>query len=216
MPKLITSNEEIMKTFGFLEVREKNREKYHALMSANLEVLSVNGVTLSAGYQLLRVDSQQKPNHFQIALVSNSRQEVVYYNDIAINPDVSLNAKPATQVLVWRSSSPRHRTELYDIATAIFTQYLLQNYSVIVTDNHQTRDGYSFWQRRISDAIEGNFFVYAYNVMTTTLNLVPDLDAFEDLQDITWSEKDEAQFQLMIISSEELPLDKSIDLSQFE
>ncbi len=72
-------------------------------------------------------------------------QEVVYYNRVIIQPDVVLNCRPVTQILVWRILKREHRAVLRDLAGKVFFDYLLESYNVIVSDMNQIHDGISFW-----------------------------------------------------------------------
>lgn len=209
MPKLI-DHRQTMKEFKKLVQTDSNKVIYRDLCARDKQPVKILGLNLPEGFELIRVDERKKDSNFEIALLDHNSKTVAYYNEVTVNPDIVLNTKPVTQVCVWRSSKTRHRRAVTGVAKEIFLNYLLKDYSVVVTDNHQTQAGFTFWQDRIAEALDSELFVYYYEQMTGVLNRVADEPAFEKLLNHVWSYEDDAIHRLMVISGEELP--KKADL----
>ena len=105
------------------------------------DVGSLNVHPMVPGYRLLRINDRVKSPQlptFEVVMLCDTTKEVVYYNRVLISAISDLNIKPATQNLVWRSSDYMHSTVLQGIATNVFTNYILNNYNAIISDNNQT------------------------------------------------------------------------------
>lgn len=61
-----------------------------------------------------------------------------------------------TQVMLWRRNISPY---VQNITTRIFYDELLKQWSTIMSDNQQTRDGYEFWERRLSDAYRKGYAI---------------------------------------------------------
>lgn len=153
---------------------------------------------------------------FEIALVSHIDRSVVYYNRVLVYLDKVLNCKPATQVLVWRSRVFKHKAVLNELATKIFFNYILESYSVIVSDNNQTVDGMSFWQGRISEALFYQKYVYHYNLITSELIHIVSDEHLSSSESNIWGDHDDYQMQLAVISDSPLPTEFNIEVVSCE
>lgn len=209
MPKLLVNTSEIRDQFSHLERTEDNSRFYEVLSAAErLSDISADAqCVLAPGYRLLKVEHRLRLNgdEFEIALLNDVDRSVVYYNKVSITAIVDLNCRPATQNLVWRTTNARHDAVLRDTAKKVFFNYILQRYDVILSDNQQTGEGRHFWQRQMSYAIELGLHVYYYQMLTALLQSIPTQDALGDLRDKLWSEADEQQYHLALISRVELP-----------
>ena len=205
MPRYLKDKAEIVKTFRELRVDVMNRETYRKLQAENPEIINFKRHTLPAGFEFIRVDGRLHSNEFELALVNTVVDEIIYYNQVQVNPEVTLNTKPATQVRVWRGRKPEYTSVVQGIARLVFLDYLLPKYNVLVSDNNQTYDGADFWESRIYDALSDDLYVYYYKQMDGTLQRLANRDEFQSLLDEIWSDKEDAQYRLMVISCEELP-----------
>lgn len=213
MPKLITNLAEIKKEFAMVSKPELNAKLYQALANwPNAQDLgSLNIHPLAPGYRLLRLDERVKSplSTFEVVMLCDTTQEVVYYNRVLITNISDINIKPATQSLVWRSRDYQHDTVLQKIATNVFTNYILNDYNAIVSDGNHTSGGKFFWESQVSAAMYRGNNVYFYKMMTAELEPIKSKDDFNALKDFIWGDADAFQHNLVIISKDHLPIDKS-------
>ncbi|HKN03693.1 MAG TPA: hypothetical protein VJY31_07075 [Buttiauxella sp.] len=207
MPQKLLNPADVQKTFAMLTVDEKNRELLACLHPRNV-LQEIDFLFLPPGYELIRVDDRLDGipyQHFELALINTFTNEVVYYNRVIITGDVFLNCKPVTQILIWRSSKPTHRTVLRDLPGKIFSDYLLKKFSVVVTDRHQTHDGMNIWMTRLYEALEARCHLYAYDMITCELRTVRNETDLGAQVDWLWGNEDNHQNRLAIISANPLP-----------
>ncbi|BEN44459.1 MULTISPECIES: hypothetical protein [unclassified Serratia (in: enterobacteria)] len=208
MPGKLVNAIKVNEVFAHLNESQDNRALYSVL--ANGQEISIEGITVSPGYRIVRVDDRLKDKinqaHFELALINDVSEDVAYYNRVVIQPDCFLNCRPVTQVLVWRTQKREHRKELHDFAGSIFLSYLLEKYDVIVSDMNQTHDGMSFWQARMYDALAFGLKVYAYDMMTCDLHEIKTDDDVGRYEQWLWGEPEHYQNRLAIISKQALPL----------
>lgn len=210
MPRLIVKDNEVIQLFSHLMVREENARLYDSLVGAEncIDISADAQCVMAPGYRLLRVDHRTRPSsdRFEIALVNDVLKSIAYYNQVVITGIVDLNCRPATQNLVWRSTDSRHSLVLRDVAQKVFFNYILNRYDVILSDNHQTGEGKFFWQRQMSTALALGLHVYYYQMLNASLVEIPDQDALDGLADQLWSENDDQQYHLALISKVILPV----------
>ena len=210
MPQKLIDPSVVQKTFQMLTLDASNRDLLMSL--APHQEIFLPSVVLAPGYRLVRVDNrlhnEVPQEHFELAVVNDLTNEVVYYNRVIFQPDSFLKHRPVTQILVWRTQKPKHRAALRDVAGNIFTQYLLKNYDVVVSDRSQTMDGMSFWHARLFDAIDNNMYVYGYDMMSCELRQMVDESDVLVQMDWLWADEDKHQDRLAIVSKFPLPLEK--------
>ncbi|MGL5303488.1 MAG: hypothetical protein ACRC9M_07780 [Aeromonas sp.] len=214
MPQLMLSEDKIRVSFTGLNVSENNHKLYGELVfhSHIEDIASEVGKPIPEGYRLLLIKNRQGQDRFEIALVQDSSQSVVYYNKVIIVPYVDLRCRPATQQLVWRSPVYKHRDILSNLAGAIFFNFILSRYDVIMSDNVQTGEGQYFWQRQMSEALARALCVYHYELISGKLTHIKSDDELAALIDKLWGVTDSYKESLAIISSKSLPKDISIKL----
>lgn len=209
MPKLLVKTSDIREAFAHLMRTADNAALYAALTGAEhvADISAEAKCVLAPGYRLIRVDHRKRPNsdEFEIALVNDLETSVAYYNKVMISIITDLNCRPATQNLVWRSPNALHAAVLRDVPQKVFFNYILEKYDVILSDNQQTGEGKFFWQRQMSNALAFGMHVYYYQMMTAQLQPIPNQDALNDLEDQLWSEDEDQQYHLALISKVALP-----------
>jgi|GEM_PF-685844 len=209
MPRLLVKTSDIREAFAHLMRTADNAALYAALTGAErvADISAEAKCVVAPGYRLIRVDHRKRPNgdEFEIALVNDVESSVVYYNKVMISIITDLNCRPATQNLVWRSSNAQHSAVLRDVAQKVFFNYILEKYDVILSDNQQTGEGKFFWQRQMSSALAFGMHVYYYQMMNAQLQPIPDQEALNDLEDQLWSEEEDQQYHLALISKVALP-----------
>lgn len=209
MPKLLVKHSDIREAFAHLMRTADNAELYAALNGSErvTDISRDAQCNLAPGYRLVRVDHRIRPNgdEFEVALLNDVEFSVVYYNKVMISVITDLNCRPATQNLVWRSPNAQHSAVLRDVAQKVFFNYILERYDVILSDNQQTGEGKFFWQRQMSNAIAFGLHVYYYQMMSAQLQPIETQDALNNLEDQLWSEHDDQQYHLALISRVALP-----------
>lgn len=209
MPRLLVKTSDIREAFAHLMRTADNAALYAALTGAErvADISAEAKCVMAPGYRLIRVDHRKRPNgdEFEIALVNDVESSVVYYNKVMISIITDLKCRPATQNLVWRSSNAQHGAVLRDVAQKVFFNYILDKYDVILSDNQQTGEGKFFWQRMMSSALAFGMNVYYYQMMNAQLQPIPNQDALNDLEDQLWSEEEDQQYHLALISKVALP-----------
>lgn len=211
MPQQLLNPAKVTEVFVHLNETPDNRALYSELVSGSDVTADVKGVSLAPGYRVVRVDNRKKgeipQEHFELALINDLTEEVVYYNRVIIQPDSYLNCRPVTQILVWRTQKPKHRAVLHDFAGIIFLNYLLDRYDIIVSDRNQTHEGMSFWQARMYDALERGLNLYGYDMMTCELIEMHNEVELEKGETWLWGDSENFQNRLAIISKHKLPLE---------
>ncbi|MDM4500038.1 hypothetical protein [Klebsiella oxytoca] len=210
MPQQLLNPAKVTEVFAHLNETPHNLAMYSELVKGDDVTDNVKGVTLAPGYRVLRVDDRKKPEikqeHFELALINDVTEEVVYYNRVIIQPDTFLNCRPVTQILVWRTQKPKHRAVLHNFAGIIFIEYLLERYDIIISDRNQTHEGMSFWQARMYDALELGLHVYAYDMLTCELREMRSETDLGDGESWLWGDLDHYQNRLAIISKHPIPV----------
>ncbi|MCW2480891.1 hypothetical protein [Candidatus Symbiopectobacterium sp. NZEC135] len=210
MPQQLLNPARVTEVFAHLNETPDNRAVYSELVNGNDVTAQIKGVSLAPGYRVVRVDDRNKgkiqQSHFELALINDLTEEVVYYNRVIIQPDSYLKCRPVTQILVWRTQKPKHRAVLHDFAGIIFISYLLERYDIIVSDRNQTHEGMSFWQARMYDALALGLHLYAYDMITCELREMTNEAELERGETWLWGEIDHFQNRLAIISKFKLPV----------
>lgn len=209
MPQQLLNPVKVTEVFVHLNETPDNRTLYSELVHGMDIVSDIKNVVMPPGYRIVRVDDRKKGEipqaHFEIALLNDVTEEIVYYNRVIIQPDSYLNYRPVTQILVWRTQKPKHRAVLHDFAGIIFMNYLLERYDIIVSDRNQTHEGMSFWQARMFDALELGLYLYAYDMMTCELREMRNEAELEKGDAWLWGDIEHFQNRLAIISKYKLP-----------
>ncbi len=204
MPRNYTNQGKIDKEIGWLNNVTKNRNKYDEINSANLSNITGQAkLNLPPGYRLVyrALDNL----HFQIALLCDTSKEIVYLIKCEIWEDIYLNAKPVTQVLLWRTSVVSHRLVTSGIPEKIFSDYLLEQYNIIASDNHHTTEGRDFWVRQLGYALaSGEEYVYRFDRISCELTQLIDHATIRDNSCDLWGDGSEYESILAIISKDKL------------
>lgn len=219
MPTLVLNPTKIRELFADLVIREANSRLYNEIeqWADKVDISAESKHSLPPGYHLLRVDGRLgklKPDGFEIVLVNELTKTVVYYNKVLFSGQLDMNCRPATQVLVWRSTDSRHAAVLHGLAQDVFFNYILDRYDIILSDNYQTSEGQYFWMRQMSNALTLNYHVYYYRLMESKLDPIPDQDSLDGLTDQIWSEDDGQTYHLAVISKIKLPAELKVEVQE--
>lgn len=204
MPRNYVNQDKIDLDFNQLNNVESNKSKYDEISSSEIsDVARKAKLSFPPMYRLVRVDDAE--DSFQLALLSDSTSEVVYYIKCVVVPDLHLNAKPVTQVLLWRTSVVSHRRITTGVAEDIFRNYLLETYNIIASDSCQTREGRDFWVRQLGYAIEYGEYVYRFDRMSCDLVEISDHAKIRDNSCDLWGDSEVYENVLAVISKDPLP-----------
>lgn len=210
MPRNYTTQKKIDIDFGWLKDVKKNKEHYANICQFELEDVGAKALLmLPPGYRLVKWSKEDVDNSFFLALLCDTSGEVTYYIDCAVWEDISLDCKPVTQVLLWRTTLVAHQVVTSGLALHIFRNYLLEHYNVIASDSSHTTQGRDFWERQLGYALAYKEYVYRYNRMTGSLTQITDPEVIVNNSCDLWGDDETYENILAIISKEPLKLPKS-------
>lgn len=207
MPRNYTDQNKIDIELGWLNVESENKAKYLLLTDSKLsDVAAKAKVALPPGYRLVR--SEGKAEKFTIALLCDTTSEIVYYINCTVWEEITLNSKPVTQTILWRTNDVVHRRVTSGVTEDIFRNYLLETYNIVASDNAQTQEGRDFWIRQLGYALQYDEFVYRYDLINSNLCRILDHATIRDNSCDLWGDEEEYQGILALISKEELRIKK--------
>lgn len=187
MPRNSTDQAKIDADFGWLSNDIENRAKYTEICRAELvEIAGRAKVSLPPGYRLVR--HTLNTTKFQIALLCDTSDEIVYFINCAVWQDITLNAKPVTQILLWRTNVVTHRRVTSGITEDIFRHYLLEQYHIIASDSCQTKEGRDFWVRQMGYALAFGEYVYRFDRINCELLQITDHAKIRDNSCDLWGD----------------------------
>ncbi|MFM5277484.1 hypothetical protein [Aeromonas caviae] len=194
--------------FRILARNDENVLFYREVMeSVPVELGHQIGCPLPPNMQLVRFERLKAATDvgeqiFELALVDHYAKRVVYYNKvIVLLHDPVLSEKPVTQLLIWRTPDPAYKTVISGIADRVFTDYLLEQYQVIMSDSPTAGQGLLFWERQILVALNHQVFVYYCPPLASKLQLIENLHFFENLQKEIWSSHNNDVQHIIIFST---------------
>jgi len=215
MPTLLVP-QDVAHEFDRYDLDASNGLLYAALNAAPhpTDLAPLLAHEVPAGYRLVRIDNRLEPvahERFEVALLCDTTHRVAYYNQVIVTGYQDLNHRPATQVLVWRSTAFQHEAVLHQLARAVFFDYLLENYDVLVSDNQQTYEGQRFWLTQMSRALGLQLFVYHYHLISTELVQLRQETDIQALRAVAWGGEQDHAHHLVIISKLELPAQLNVE-----
>lgn len=203
MPRNYTNQNKIDSELGWLNVSSENKEKYISLNTSDLiDIAPKAKVALPPSYRLIR--SEVQAEKFTIALLCDTTEEIVYYINCTVWEEITLNSKPVTQTILWRTTDVTHRRVTSGMTDDVFRNYLLETYNIIASDNAQTAEGRDFWSRQLGYALQFGDFVYRYDLMNSKLIRIEDHSTVRDNSCDLWGDDEGYETILALISKEEL------------
>ena len=212
MPKIFTDDYDLK-----LRRKESNLAETQAFLQNKPVALSLPNFVVQHGYRLLQ--SREVITHdgseSTICLIADhgTESETVYKVKVLVRtaPNAYLNVKNATQLLVWRTLTPKHDAALNGFAAKVFS-FLLESHNIMVTDKDQSPDGRRFWEKRIIEAVNmDNRHVYYIDLNALDDELVPvineinDDETFYDLYEpIAWGTDEHHGDRVFVISCKRL------------
>lgn len=144
-----------------------NKSRYFEL-SAYRVYSELSEISVPPTYRFVR--NEEDGNSFQIALLSDYSNEVIYCIHCTVLPKLVLDSKPVIQVSVWRTSVIAHSKVISSLTERIFENYLLNSYNICF----QIQESKDFWTRQLGHALERDNHVYRYNFATGDLRIIFD------------------------------------------
>ena len=180
-----------------------NSAFYSVLTEAVLlkDIGEIAGYSSQPGYRLIRVDqrtNEESANEFEIALVDDTHTSVAYYANVTLLSIPKVSNRLIAQFKIWRSASMRHSAALCEISQIVLFNYILQFHDVLLAEESVGGDGSFNWHRQVSRAIGLGLHVYACDLTTHALRLLPTQSALNDVQDHNWSGTDPKVLQAII------------------
>lgn len=202
---------DLYKDFVKLTDEDQNRELYRKIISSDPDDISIFiDRDLPPGLRCLRVETPPKAGQdlpgFDIALVDDNAQSIIYYNAVVVMNICDLNIKPASQSLIWRSRDEDYRHVLNDFARDVFFNYILPRYVGIVSDGNQSLGGRFFWESQIQAALSKGKNVYYYKMISAELEPIKTKVELNLLKKHIWGDHKDFANNLVIISDADLPL----------
>lgn len=204
MPRNYTDSTKIDNDFGHLDNQARNSEAYARLIGADFsDVAAMAKAVLPSGYQLIHVPGDAA-DVFEVALVCDTDRSVCYYIKACIWGDVELGGCPVTQILLWRTGDVTHNDVTHDLTKKVFFDYLLNTYSIVVSDSCQTGDGRRFWTTQMGFALKFGHKVYRYEWETGNTQEIIDHAVVRDNSIDLWGDDESYEKVLAVISKESI------------
>jgi len=131
-----------------LNITEKNMIITADFISKGVEDFHLPGYEIQHGYRLVKAKSH---DHFRL-ITTDLEPETAYAVRLVHSNFIIPNRTNCTQVMIWRSLRPEHKGAVQGIA-ALFFNFFLNSYSIVVSDTEQTQQGRRFWEYRIIEAL---------------------------------------------------------------
>jgi hypothetical protein len=196
---------------------DRNISETETFLEKGTSPYFVDGVNVPDNYLLVKANSARPNNNGgEIESIRMIHQDpetgtrtIVYAVNLNIDSNSTIKDQYCSQILVWRSTSVRHRNATSEIPSAMFFHFI-EKYVVIISDTEQTNAGRRFWELRINDALDQNKFVYFtdFNDLDDDLNHTFDRIFDENefntkWMDHGWGESEEYKDRLFLISSKD-------------
>ena len=208
MPRNYTVQSKIDADFSSYDDAALNQQEFlriHGTTAAQ-DIAKQALVVLPPSYRLLRLDIDE--THFEIALICDADQSLVYYVRAVIWPDVMLEGKPVTQTLVWRTNDVAHKRVTSGVTEDVFFNYLVEQYNIVASDANHTTEGKNFWIRQLGMAMFRGLFVYRYDLLESNLTRVLDHAVVRNNSIDLWGDAPKYEYILAVIAKSELPLSR--------
>ncbi|ELM3751215.1 hypothetical protein RYR31_002380 [Aeromonas dhakensis] len=151
-------------------------------------------------FERLNATTDEGKQIFELALVDHYAKRVVYYNKaIVLLHAPEIMVRPFVQLLTWRTPAPAYKSVISGVADRVFTDYLLENYQIVMSDSHKTGHGPLFWERQVLVALSHRLYVYYYQ-MDKPLQYIPNKESLENHLEVLRCNGDNLMHHVAIIS----------------
>jgi len=127
---------------------ERNTTHTARFLEKGVDDFQLNGYVIPFGYRLVKARTEH-----QYRLITISDQPVTAYAvKLEFYDHIVLGFNTCTQVMVWRSIRPEHRRAVLDLPATFFA-YLVDHFTIVVSDSQHTELGRRFWETRIIESL---------------------------------------------------------------
>jgi len=204
MPELINDNDFNTK----LNEIQRNTMHTAQFLEKGVDDFQLNGYVIPFGYRFVKSRTEH-----QYRLITISDQPVTAYAiKLEFYDHIVLGFNTCTQVMVWRSIRPEHRRAILDLP-AIFFSYLVDHFTIVVSDSQHTELGRRFWETRIIESLPlPSIHVYVSertedgrDAIITFSEVKSDHDFYEIWREFCWGKiQDVHSLRLFVISKVKL------------
>ncbi|QTL41801.1 hypothetical protein HGO23_18765 [Xenorhabdus budapestensis] len=184
-----------------LRLSDKNIEQTISFLENGAKDFILPDFVVPYGYRFVK---SLKQDQYRMITISD-KPETVYAVKLIFRRDIVVDKETCTQIMVWRTFSPEHQEAVSGFPRRFF-RFLLENYSIIVTDEEQTGDGKRFWQIMIAWSMSVGYHVYVSDggEIDRPLTVVSSMDELiEKWDSFCWgTDADLHRHRLIVISQE--------------
>ncbi|EKT62925.1 hypothetical protein OOA_05596 [Providencia burhodogranariea DSM 19968] len=138
-----------------LKVPEKNIDYTKVFLESGVKDFTLPGYITPHGYRLVK---SSKSDQYRL-VAEGDEPETAYLVELCFRTDIVYGKKTCTQIKVWRTISAKHRDAVKELPRTFFAN-LLNDHSIVVSDEEQTGDGKRFWEGMIDWAMSAGYYVY--------------------------------------------------------
>ncbi|MCU6236745.1 hypothetical protein KWH75_06640 [Morganella morganii] len=186
-----------------LKMPAKNIEHTELFIQQGADDFCLPGYELQHAYRLLKA----KNKHQYRLIAESDKPETAYLVELKFRGDIVYGKQTCTQIKVWRSVAPQHQEAVHNLPRKFFS-HLLDEHSIVVTDEEQTNDGKRFWETMIQWAFVVGYHVYISDGTEEDrpLSVVKNTDElYEKWESFCWgNDRDIHTHRLAVISKEQL------------
>ncbi|MEX6316134.1 hypothetical protein AB6G19_23330 [Providencia manganoxydans] len=138
-----------------LKITYKNVEATEQFLNEGVVDFSIPGYVVQHGYRFVKA---MKNDQYRVIALGD-KPITVYLVELRFRKDVVPGKTTCTQIKVWRSLEPEYENAIKYFPQNFF-EYLLQKFSIVVSDEEQTGDGKRFWERMIRLTLKLGYMLY--------------------------------------------------------
>ncbi|MBI6885095.1 hypothetical protein [Pseudomonas putida] len=189
---------------------ELTQQFFDNLMAAKSTKIKHLHFEIYPRYRLLRINGRSagRPDDFEIAFVDTVAKEIGYYLHVT-KLDGDLGGKPLIHALPYRSTNWMHQFSMRGLPATILYDYLLPDFTAILSDGNPYAGGLFLWESTVSQTIAFGRKAY-YIEESGTLRAIESREAHLDLHDELWSAPARGRINLAAISKKNLTLDANL------
>ncbi|MCK8586352.1 hypothetical protein LNQ51_15995 [Yersinia ruckeri] len=170
------------------------------------EPFELAGYTVCEGYSFVK--SKHSDQYRLIARNAGGEPITVYAVEVIFRTDCAYPHRSCTQIMVWKTTDPRHDTAVRGLPQYFF-EYLLNEHDIVVSDEEQTGAGRRFWQVMLNWAFQTGYHLYIADGTQEDWPLfkIDNMDEFyENWDSFVWGhDADVHKHRRAVISKVDLP-----------
>ncbi len=188
--------------FEHLYDPEQNNVEYHRIDNMlGEDMLPFIGYQLSCdNHELKLIREPENGYELLIALLDHESKSVLYSNTIeSVDIDFQRDGKPVRQILIWRDIETNGGDDSRGLVEAVFFDFLIDQYSIVVSDSEQTREGRRMWRKLISLAISNGMEAGMIDKKEHKYDLISDRESLNVAAKWLWGEDKIHENRLAVI-----------------